>query len=45
MAGGAALNQERCGLGGLIPYPVVSAMKHFPEDFGAKSVEELNLPF
>ena len=22
-----------CGLGGLIPYPVQSAMKHFPEDF------------
>jgi formate dehydrogenase iron-sulfur subunit len=39
------LNGSLCGLGGLIPYPVVSAMKHFPEDFGAKSVEELNLPF
>jgi len=34
-----------CGLGGLIPYPVVSAMKHFPEDFGATDVKELNLPF
>src|SRR5262249_2978017 len=22
-----------CGLGGLIPYPVQSAIKHFPEDF------------
>ena len=34
-----------CGLGGLIPYPVVSALKHFPEDFGAEDVKELNLPF
>ncbi len=34
-----------CGLGGLIPYPVVSALKHFPEDFGATDMKELNLPF
>jgi formate dehydrogenase iron-sulfur subunit len=27
------LNGSLCGLGGLIPYPVTSAMKHFPEDF------------
>ncbi|MBY0383448.1 MAG: formate dehydrogenase, partial [Xanthobacteraceae bacterium] len=25
-----------CALGGFTPYPVLSAMKHFPEDFGAK---------
>ena len=24
-----------CALGGLTPYPVLSAIKHFPEDFGA----------
>jgi len=24
-----------CALGGLVPYPVLSALKHFPEDFGA----------
>jgi formate dehydrogenase iron-sulfur subunit len=24
-----------CALGGLTPYPVRSALKHFPEDFGA----------
>ncbi|MGE3073080.1 MAG: formate dehydrogenase beta subunit [Dehalococcoidia bacterium] len=24
-----------CGLGGLIPYPVASALQHFPEDFDA----------
>jgi formate dehydrogenase iron-sulfur subunit len=24
-----------CGLGGLIPYPVSSALRHFPEDFDA----------
>jgi formate dehydrogenase iron-sulfur subunit len=25
-----------CALGGFTPYPVMSALKHFPEDFGAK---------
>lgn len=24
-----------CALGGFIPYPVMSALRHFPEDFGA----------
>ena len=28
------LNGSLCGLGGLIPYPVLSAVKHFPQDFG-----------
>jgi formate dehydrogenase iron-sulfur subunit len=23
-----------CALGGFVPYPVMSALKHFPEDFG-----------
>jgi len=23
-----------CALGGMTPYPVLSALKHFPEDFG-----------
>jgi len=27
------LNGSLCGLGGLTPYPVSSALKHFPEDF------------
>ena len=26
-----------CGLGGLIPYPVASALRHFPEDFDTAS--------
>lgn len=26
-----------CALGGFTPYPVLSALDHFPEDFGAKS--------
>lgn len=26
-----------CALGGFTPYPVMSALKHFPEDFGAPS--------
>jgi formate dehydrogenase iron-sulfur subunit len=28
------LNGSLCGLGGLIPYPVLSAIRHFPKDFG-----------
>jgi formate dehydrogenase iron-sulfur subunit len=39
------LASSLCGLGGLIPYPVVSALKYFPEDFGAADMKELNLPF
>ncbi len=27
------LNASLCGLGGMTPFPVQSAMKHFPEDF------------
>jgi formate dehydrogenase iron-sulfur subunit len=23
-----------CALGGFVPYPVMSALNHFPEDFG-----------
>jgi formate dehydrogenase iron-sulfur subunit len=30
------LNASLCGLGGMTPYPVQSAMKHFPEDFRSK---------
>ena len=26
-----------CALGGFTPYPVMSALTHFPEDFGAPS--------
>jgi formate dehydrogenase iron-sulfur subunit len=26
-----------CALGGFTPYPVMSAIKHFPEDFGARA--------
>ena len=28
------LNGSLCGLGGMTPFPVLSAMNHFPEDFG-----------
>jgi formate dehydrogenase iron-sulfur subunit len=38
------LNGSLCGLGGLIPYPVVSALRHFPQDFGVEDVAALNLP-
>jgi formate dehydrogenase iron-sulfur subunit len=27
------LHGSLCALGGLTPYPVLSAIKHFPEDF------------
>jgi formate dehydrogenase iron-sulfur subunit len=27
------LHASLCGLGGMTPFPVQSAMKHFPEDF------------
>ncbi len=37
------LNGSLCGLGGLIPNPVLSALKHFPRDFGIIDVERLNL--
>jgi len=30
-----------CALGGLVPYPVLSALKHFPEDFGAAVGQEV----
>lgn len=29
-----------CALGGFTPYPVVSALKHFPEDFGATKLPD-----
>jgi len=28
------LNSSLCALGGMTPYPVLSALNHFPEDFG-----------
>jgi formate dehydrogenase iron-sulfur subunit len=34
------LNGSLCALGGMTPYPVLSALNHFPEDFrGAESTE------
>ena len=30
-----------CALGGFTPYPVLSALDHFPEDFGPRSCREL----
>jgi formate dehydrogenase iron-sulfur subunit len=38
-------NGSLCGLGGLIPFAVLSAVKHFPDDFGIEHVEELNLTY
>jgi formate dehydrogenase iron-sulfur subunit len=33
------LNGSLCALGGMTPFPVLSAMNHFPEDFGIKQSE------
>ncbi len=32
-------NGSLCAMGGMTPYPVLSALKHFPEDFGQPAVE------
>jgi formate dehydrogenase iron-sulfur subunit len=37
------LHGSLCGLGGLIPNPVLSALKHFPGDFGIEDVGKLGL--
>jgi formate dehydrogenase iron-sulfur subunit len=34
------LNGSLCALGGMTPYPVLSALNHFPEDFGAPATEK-----
>lgn len=34
------LNSSLCALGGMTPYPVLSALNHFPGDFGADTQEE-----
>ena len=34
-------NGSLCALGGFTPYPVLSALDHFPEDFGPRSCREL----
>jgi formate dehydrogenase iron-sulfur subunit len=33
------LNGSLCALGGMAPYPVLSALNHFPEDFGIAKTE------
>ncbi len=33
------LNGSLCALGGMTPYPVLSALTHFPEDFGISAAE------
>ena len=36
------LNGSLCALGGMTPYPVLSALNHFAEDFGIADASELN---
>jgi formate dehydrogenase iron-sulfur subunit len=31
------LNGSLCAMGGMTPYPVLSALNHFPGDFGLSS--------
>ena len=33
------LNSSLCALGGMTPYPVLSALNHFPEDFGVDKAD------
>lgn len=33
-----------CALGGMTPYPVLSALEHFPEDFGLPAIQPANAP-
>jgi formate dehydrogenase iron-sulfur subunit len=37
------LHGSLCGLGGLIPNPVLSALKHFPGEFGIEDARKLGL--
>ena len=34
------LDGSLCALGGMTPYPVLSALNHFPEDFGVSTAEK-----
>ncbi len=34
------LNASLCALGGMTPYPVLSALNHFPEDFGLQKTQQ-----
>ena len=36
------LNGSLCAMGGMTPYPVLSAMDHFPEDFGISHTSDKN---
>jgi formate dehydrogenase iron-sulfur subunit len=38
------LGGSLCALGGMTPYPVLSAIKHFPEDFGLEPAHALAQP-
>ncbi|MGE8444030.1 MAG: NADH-ubiquinone oxidoreductase-F iron-sulfur binding region domain-containing protein, partial [Comamonas testosteroni] len=31
-----------CAMGGMTPYPVRSALQHYPQDFGIESVQTVN---
>ncbi len=35
------VNGSLCALGGMTPYPVLSAMNHFPEDFGIQEAKKV----
>ncbi len=31
------VNGSLCAMGGMTPYPVLSALNHYPEDFGMRA--------
>jgi formate dehydrogenase iron-sulfur subunit len=34
------LHGSMCAMGGMTPYPVLSALKHFPQDFGVVNKDQ-----
>ena len=38
------LGGSLCALGGMAPYPVLSALNHFPQDFGIESSQSAAHP-
>jgi formate dehydrogenase iron-sulfur subunit len=36
------LNGSMCAMGGMTPYPVLSALNHFPKDFGVSEKDIAN---
>jgi len=37
--GDTMVNGSLCAMGGMTPFPVISALNYFPEDFGLEKTE------